>query len=176
MDPPEDGLVVGSVAAVCVETVFFEKSAPEASVNAWRVNRHVCWTRTLSDPEFRKYFRLSPPAFECLLQKVGGELWRARVYRPEHQLMMFLEMCAHGATWSHVAGRYGVGESTVGRYFDHVLSSAVALGLTWPSKTQQRQSAELFGQKRPQICPGPWGAIDGTHIAVLPPDEVRPKS
>ena len=61
MDPPEDDLVVVSVAAVCVETVFFEKSAPEASVNAWRVNRHVCWTRTLSDPEFRKYFRLPPP-------------------------------------------------------------------------------------------------------------------
>ena len=165
--------VVIAAAAACIATVFFDKSPPETARNEWRVNRHVRWTRTLSDPEFLKCYRLSPPSFEGLLRKVGGALYRARVHRPEHQLMMFLEMCAHGLPWSHVATRYGVGEATVGRYFDSVLDSVVALGLPWPSKAQQRHSAEVFSLKRPQICPGPWGAIDGTHIAVLPPDEVR---
>ncbi|XP_066600749.1 putative nuclease HARBI1 [Prorops nasuta] len=131
-----------------------------------------------SDVEFKSHFRIERSTFVFILELLTPYLEKncKRYGRlqisPEQQLLIAIWMLATPSSFRCVSDRFGVSKSTSWHCTMRVviaLYKKVNLFIKWPSANEGMKTMEATQRK--YGFPGVLGAIDGTHVKIVKPEE-----
>lgn len=124
------------------------------------------------DSTFQEHFRLSREAVEQLLLTIGSVLMSAEgpgrpSIEPQKKVLLFLTYIGGNGSLRHLATTFGISKSScsrIQREVTNAIVSKVTVFIRFP-----RRAEDFFEMERKFRFPGAIGAIDGTHVRILPP-------
>ncbi|XP_025154758.1 putative nuclease HARBI1 isoform X2 [Harpegnathos saltator] len=140
-----------------------------------RFKNYMDVVHSFTNDEFKTHFRLKRSTFAFLLELLQPELCKRDRYgrhpiSPEKQLLLANWFISTPNSYRCVSDRFGVGISTAWRSVQKVVNALykkVATFIHWPTVEEAEHSIETI--KRNHDFPGVIGAIDGTHIKIIAP-------
>nr|XP_033946564.1 protein ANTAGONIST OF LIKE HETEROCHROMATIN PROTEIN 1-like [Pseudochaenichthys georgianus] len=148
----------------------------------WVNNRTSAWWETVvptyTDEQWIKDFRMSKQSFQYLCSRLGATLGRSDTNFREcvpvcKKIAIALWKLATNSEYRTISHLFGVGRSTVCCCVHEFCSSVVTLLLPefmpWPNSEKLKEMA-LFFERRWGV-PQCVGAVDGSHIPILRPEE-----
>lgn len=128
-----------------------------------------------SPESFYRYVRLYPNEFEALHDRLAGRLSHSGSHRApissRQRLCLFLRFIAHGTSYSHMSGEYGIGVSTMCTIAQEVAQAIIEElhDSAFPTPTAQTWATAVKEFAEQWDYPAAMGALDGKHIACVCP-------
>ena len=152
----------------------------------WRNRRIYSEALNMNNREFLRRYRVSKQTFNVLLELIRNKLKPGRSNNgksvtPEERLLIFLFSAGSGISNFNAAYAHNCSEGVIHQSIDDVMkaimSEVVPKYICLPTPEEAAKEARLF-QERSNFPPRPhqpivWGAIDGTHVCVSPPEDKR---
>jgi hypothetical protein len=129
----------------------------------------------IEDPTlFLEKFRISKPAFEYILEKIGVSLMHqtARNYAlsPPHQLMIAFRFLGNSGQYHGIGDKHGIHKSTVQRLLNRVCTSIMEImfpeEIRWPDRNANEIPMKFLGLAG---FPRVGGCVDGSRIPIDAP-------